>query len=153
MEFPPGVMLKGLNKKTHCLEILNNIYGKKESGRTWYLYLKNILPKLGYQKSRYEECVFCKESTIYFIYTDKSVSLDQNKEMLEEHLNQLQLAFEIDVQGDLNKYLGIKIDRHNNGTINLLHPHLIDSILVNLKLLDKKGTYSTTSKQETYLQG
>jgi hypothetical protein len=34
MELPPGVTLKGINKETHCLKILNNISRGKEYGRT-----------------------------------------------------------------------------------------------------------------------
>jgi hypothetical protein len=48
MELPTGVTLKGMNNETHCLKILNNIYGGKELGRTWYLNLKDDLKNLGY---------------------------------------------------------------------------------------------------------
>jgi hypothetical protein len=43
------------------------------------LYLKNSLTNLGYQQSRYEECVFYKGLIIFFVYTDDSVLLDHNK--------------------------------------------------------------------------
>jgi hypothetical protein len=66
--------------------------------------------------------------------TDDGVLLDHKKATLHECLKQLQSAFKIDVQGDLNKYLGIKIDRH---TSHLLQPQLIDIILVSLKMFDE----------------
>jgi hypothetical protein len=59
------------------------------------LYLKNSLTNLGYQQSRYEECVFYKGLIIFFVYTDDSVLLDHNK--LQECLSQLQSAFKIDM--------------------------------------------------------
>jgi hypothetical protein len=65
------------------------------------------------------------------------VLLDHNKVTLQECLNQLQPAFEINIQGDMNKYLGIKIDRHTNGTIHLSQLQLIDTTLIDLKLLDE----------------
>jgi hypothetical protein len=92
MELPPGVTLKGMGKKTHCLKILNNIYGKKDSGRKWYLYLKSTMINLDYQQSKYEECVFYKGSTIFFTNTDDGVLLDHNKATPQKHLNQLQSA-------------------------------------------------------------
>jgi Reverse transcriptase (RNA-dependent DNA polymerase) len=137
-----------LNKSSHCLKILNNIYGGKESGRTWFLHLKATLISLGYQQLRYKECVFYKGSTIFFVYTDDGVLMNPNKTSLSQHLQELQVAFEIEVQRDLTKYLGIKIDKHSNGTIHLLQPQLIDSILVDLKLLDnnEKAVNNTHSR-------
>jgi hypothetical protein len=101
MELPPGVTWKGMHKRTQCLKILKSIYGGKDSRRAWYLYLKNVLVSLGYQQSNYRECVFYKESTIFFTYTDNGVLLNHNKETPQECLNQLQMAFEIEVKGDL----------------------------------------------------
>jgi hypothetical protein len=100
------------------------------------LTFKSTLTNLSYQQLRHEECVFYIGSTIFFIYTDDNVFLDHNKTILQERLNQLQSAFKIDLQGDLNKHLGIMIDRHANSTIHPSQPQLIDSILVNLKFLD-----------------
>jgi hypothetical protein len=63
--------------------------------------------------------------------------MDYNKSIPTKHLNQLQSAFEIDLQGDLNKYLGIKVGRHADGSIHLSQLQLIDRILVDLKFLRK----------------
>jgi hypothetical protein len=57
-ELLSGVSSKGMNKKTHHLKIPNNIHGGKETGRIWYLYLKNVPASLGYRQSKYEECAF-----------------------------------------------------------------------------------------------
>jgi hypothetical protein len=65
--------------------------------------------------------------------------MNPNKTSLSQHLQELQVVFKIEVQGDLTKYLGIKIDKHSNETIHLLQPQLIDSILVDLKMLDNNG--------------
>jgi hypothetical protein len=83
--------------------------------------------------------VFYKGSTIFFVYIDNGVLMNPNKTSLNQHLQELQVAFENEVQGDLIEYFGIKIDKHSNGTIHLLQPQLIDIILVDLKLLDSDG--------------
>jgi hypothetical protein len=43
----------------------------------------------------------------------------RNKTTLQKHLNQLQITFEIEVQGNLDKYIWIKFDKHTDGTIQL----------------------------------
>jgi hypothetical protein len=43
------------------------------------------------------------------------------------------------VHGNLDEYLGIKINKDNAGNIHMSQSKLIDSILVNLKLLDENG--------------
>jgi hypothetical protein len=54
-------------------------------------------------------------------------------------LSQLQQAFEIELQDDLNEYLGIKTDSYANVNVHVSQPQIIDSILVDLKLLNENG--------------
>jgi hypothetical protein len=52
MELPPGIHFKGLLQGQHYLKILKNLYGGKESGRTWFQHLKStLISKLGYSQS------------------------------------------------------------------------------------------------------
>jgi hypothetical protein len=62
------------------------------------------------------------------------VLVDHKKATLQGHHYQLQTAFEIKVQGEINQYLGIKFDRHTNSNIYQSQPQLIDIILVDMKL-------------------
>jgi Reverse transcriptase (RNA-dependent DNA polymerase) len=39
MHLPPGIHLPNMSKDTHCLRILNNIYGGKDSGCIWFQHL------------------------------------------------------------------------------------------------------------------
>jgi hypothetical protein len=54
------------------------------------------------------------------------------------------MFFEIDIQGNLQDYLGIHINHHNDGTITMTQPHLIDSILSDLNPTDKHENKSTS---------
>ena len=46
MELPRGINFPGLHNNKHCLRIKKNIYGGKNSGRIWYLFLRKGLIKL-----------------------------------------------------------------------------------------------------------
>jgi hypothetical protein len=49
-------------------------------------------------------------------------------------VNQLGKAFKIEDQGELSDYLGIKIERKSDGTLEWTQPTLTHSILKDLKL-------------------
>jgi hypothetical protein len=56
----------------------------------------------------------------------------------QKQIDELKTIFEIDVQGDLQDYLGIQI-QSKDGSLHMSQRHLIDSILQDLSLLDKNG--------------
>ena len=45
-----------------------------------------------------------------------------------------QAGLHITIEGDLQDFLGINIDRKDDGTIHLTQPHLIDQIIKGLQL-------------------
>jgi len=57
---------------------------------------------------------------------------------------------DLTVEGDISDFLGIIIQCHNNGTVHLTQPHLIDSILKELGLqadsAKSKATPAASSK-------
>ena len=64
MEFPKGISSLG-NYKTQVLRFLQNIYGKKQSGRVWNIYMtKKLVKTLGFKQSKVDECVFYKNKSI-----------------------------------------------------------------------------------------
>jgi len=116
-----------------------NLYGGRESGRTWYQHLKTILiDKLGYTQSKYDECVFYKERSIFFVYTDDGIMIDPSPITAQERVQEMATSFEIDVQGDMQEYLGIKVQMKDD-KMHMSQPHLIDSILKDLGLLEIDG--------------
>jgi Reverse transcriptase (RNA-dependent DNA polymerase) len=139
MELPPGINFPNMTRETHCLRILKNLYGGKESGRTWFIHLRSTLTtKLGYSQSKFDECVFFHGSTIFFVYTDDGIFIDPSPKQINIRLTEMSQIFDIQDQGDLHEYLGIKIDNHSKGSLEMKQPHLIDSILQDFNLLNDK---------------
>ena len=67
MEFPKGISSLG-NSKTHVLRLLQNIYGKKQSGRVWNIYMTNkLVNELEFKQSKVDECVFYRNKRIILI--------------------------------------------------------------------------------------
>ena len=108
MQLPPGVHLPQLSKDTHCLRILRNIYGGKDSGRIWFQHLRSkLLDVLKFQQSAFDECVFYHNTTIFIVYTDDGILIDPCMETINHRIRDFKALFEIEVQGNLHEYLGI----------------------------------------------
>jgi Reverse transcriptase (RNA-dependent DNA polymerase) len=134
---------------THCLKIIQNLYGGKESGRTWFQHLKHILTAtLGYTQSKCDECVFYNGNSVFFVCTDDGIMMGPRPEVAVAQIQELQGSFDIEIHGNLQEYLGIQINQDANGCITMTQPHLIDSILHNLGLSgkDRRARSNTTIK-------
>ena len=148
MRIPAGVELEDdANTKDYVLKIHRNIYGQKQAGRVWNKYLVNKLVKeLGFKQSKVDECVFYRGKTLYVLYTDDSLLAGPDKKEIEKVIDDLQTKAKlaITVEGDLADFLGVNIDRREDGTIHLSQPHLIDQILEDLRLKDDTVKIRTT---------
>jgi hypothetical protein len=111
-----------------------NLYGQKQAGRVWYLHLKKNLLKLGFKPSEHDECVFYYGKTIFIVYTDDTILLGPDQDEIDELVKKLGKTFNIEDQGELSDYLGIKIERKSDGTLEWTQPTLMQSILKDLKL-------------------
>jgi Reverse transcriptase (RNA-dependent DNA polymerase) len=77
MHLPPGIDLPNMSKDTHCLQILNNIYGGKDSGCIWFQHLQSkLIDVLHFQQSAFDEYIFYHGHTIFIIYTDDGILID-----------------------------------------------------------------------------
>lgn len=146
MELPRGVNFPGLDRNKHCLQIKKNVYGGKDSGRTWFLHLKKGLESIGFEQSQHDDCVFYRDTTIFLVYTDDSIILDKDESKVERCVSDLSKIFEISDEGTLEDYLGVNVMHKDDGTILLAQPHLIDSILKDVGLMNEDGTVRSNAK-------
>jgi hypothetical protein len=100
--------------------------------------LRKKLIKLGFKPSEHDECVFYYGSTIFIVYTDDTTLLGPNKKEIDEIFKKLDDTFNIEDQGELSDYLGIKIVRNSDGIMEWSQPALIESILEDLGVVDIK---------------
>jgi hypothetical protein len=151
MKLPTGFSIEGMKlteeeKKEHVLKLVKNLYGQKQAGRVWYQHLRKNLIKLGFKPSEFDECVFYYGTTIFIVYTDDTILLGPDKKEIETIFKKLESTFNIEDQGELSDYLGIKIIRSKDGTMEWSQPTLIQSILKDLGLMDVKGKNQPTTR-------
>jgi hypothetical protein len=109
-----------------------NLYGQKQAGRVWYKHLTAGLEQLEFVPSVIDECVFYQNGTIFLVYVDDGIIAGPSKEEIEKVIVDLQTIFKVSNEGNLTDYLGVNIERREDGTIKLTQPHLIDQIIDNV---------------------
>jgi hypothetical protein len=144
MNVPKGFEIEGGDEE-YVLQLHKNVYGQKQAGRVWNDYLRTKLVKIGFVQSKYDECVYFRGSVMYVLYTDDSILAGPNDKDIEQAIEDIKSAgLNITVEGDLQDFLGVNIERRSDGTIHLTQPHLIDQILNDLRLDQENVAIKTT---------
>ena len=130
----PGRELSDEDRKKYVLKLEKNLYGQKQAGRVWYQHLKKNLTQIGFKASNIDECVFYYKQSIFIVYTDDTIIMGPDQKEIEMLVKKLKKVFNIEDQGNLGDYLGIKITKHKDGTMEWTQPNLIASILNDLGL-------------------
>ncbi|KAL7580903.1 hypothetical protein ACA910_001170 [Epithemia clementina (nom. ined.)] len=137
MTIPKGYRLKDASPQAHVLRLLKNIYGQKQCPRVWNRYLDKGLQELGFSTSAIDPCLYYGNQVMMLVYIDDSLLFSPSKEAIDAVVLSLRNShqrFNVDDQGEVKDFLGIKIRKQTDGSIMLTQPHLIDSILQDLQL-------------------
>jgi hypothetical protein len=91
-------------------------------------------------QSKVDECVYYKGTVMYVLYTDDSILAGPDQSDIDQVIEDIQRAkLNITVEGDIQDFLGINIDRKEDRSVHLSQPQLIKGILKDLRL-DGKDT-------------
>jgi Reverse transcriptase (RNA-dependent DNA polymerase) len=132
MRIPKGFTIKEGTRETHVIKLWKNLYGQKQAGRVWNQHLNKSLIKLGWTQSSVDDCLYYKGCVMFVVYVDDGILISPFKKHIENELKVLQQVFNISVEGDINDYVGVKIERTSEGTIRMTQLQLINSILKEL---------------------
>jgi len=139
MNIPKGMKMVDGNPDDFVLKVNRNIYGQKQAGRVWKKFLVSKLTskEVGFVQSKYDECVFYKNKMVYILYTDDSIIAGPDRKEIDSTIRLIkQTGLDLTIEGNLSDFLGIHIDRDENGQYTMSQPVLIDKILTDLRLHD-----------------
>jgi hypothetical protein len=139
MAIPPGYNVKEGENTDYALKLHGNTYGQKQAGRVWFKHLsKRLIKHVGFTQSKIDECIFYKGNVIYVLYTDDSILTGPDKKVLEQTVEDIKAAnLDITVEGEVKDFLGVTIERHEDGSIEFKQPLLINKILEALHMDEK----------------
>ena len=113
---------------------------------------EKLLNELGFKQSKVDECVFYRGHTLYIMYTDNSILAGPSEKEIYQIIKDLRKArLDLTIEGDLQYFLGVNIEKKKDGTIHLTQPHLIDQILNDLRLDNDRVTTKTTPASSSVL--
>jgi hypothetical protein len=136
MELPPDY--KGSDKDGNPIRVvvrlLKNLYGSKQAANMWYNLITKVLIEFGFDRSRFEPCLFVKRDEedvmVICIYVDDLLLTGSDERKIENVKKDLAKAFNKfkDLE-TVPKYLGLRMTTLDNGQIQLSQTEYIDDII------------------------
>ncbi len=125
-------------KQEHRLKLLQNLYGLKDAGATWYEHLKKGLFARKFTQSQVDPCLFHRDNLILVIYVDDCICMSPDPRLIDKFIADMKRDYILEDEGDINAYLGINVTRPTKDTIKLNQPALTKRIVDSLQLTDQR---------------
>ena len=139
MRPPPGMQLEG-----KILRLRKSLYGLKQAARVWNQVLHESLVKNGCKQNETDPCLYSLASggdIVYLlIHVDDILAATNNEKVLENLMSRVSSDFELKCLGEAKSYLGIQLDRDENGHFLISQPNYISSIIEAARLTDAKSS-------------
>lgn len=143
MHQPPG--FKHANKSLVC-KLDKVIYGLKQAPRAWFKKLASILTKFGFIPSNCDNSLFiCNAANhIVFIlvYVDDILVTGSSPSIVSSIISALSQHISLRDLGKVNYFLGVEVQRTNNGSLHLTQTKYIKDLLTRTKMHAAKGVNS-----------
>ena len=152
MRLPQGYKRNGMTRKTHALKLICNVYGQKQAGQVWNKYMDQGMYEISFTPSKFDPCLYYRRSIVFLVYIDDCIVFGPSDRSIDRVVNDLHACsqcFTIDDQGDVGDFLGIQVQKQDDGSIKLTQPQLIESIIRDLHLQsgsNPKKTPAVTTK-------
>jgi uncharacterized protein YeeX (DUF496 family) len=151
MELPTGLVFEGYHRDTHCLKLLKNLYGQKQAGRVWHVYLVEGLINRHSKQSIVDNCVFSKKSTMLLVYVDDAIIYSTSSKVIDKIIASLKKDYNVTDEGEIDDYLGVNVSCPNEDTFELRQPHLIQQILDEVGMFPQSKTKDKAAPSSTIL--
>jgi len=118
-----------------CLSLRKGLCGLCRSPRSFFDCSKGILIKIGFIQSKTDPCLFFRKGLIVVTHVDDFGIAFSSKEVLEEFLKELEAnSLSCTREESFHEFLGIQIDKPDDGTLLLTQKGLIKKVLEAAKM-------------------
>jgi hypothetical protein len=113
----------------------------KQSPKNFYDHLKGKLLSLGFEQSPADPCLFVHDKMICITYVDDCLFSAPNGSDITTMIERLrdECQMELSVENDVAGFLGVNIERKEDGSIELTQTGLIDRIIAAMGLEGANG--------------
>jgi Reverse transcriptase (RNA-dependent DNA polymerase) len=152
MQIPKGFELEGKTRDTHVLKLIKNLYGQKQAGHVWNKHLHDNLIDMGWKQSKADDCLYYKGRVMFVVYVDDGILISKHQEDIDKELTTMRKRFNISIEGTLSDYVGVNIQRTDDGEIHMTQPNIIRSILQELNFNKDTKSMKTPALSSTILK-
>ena len=117
----------------------SSLYGLKQASLNWYEKLREGLLSRGFKSSVIDPCLYIKDGMLLLTYVDDCIIASPSMDRIDHFVHSMKTGpenFVLTDEGDVDKFLGIEITKHEGSSFELSQPYLIERILRLLGLLD-----------------
>lgn len=129
---PTGYMGEA-RKKSQVLEALKALYGTKQGARCWWKHIDAILVNMGFKSSQYNQSLYIywrgNDVCIIWLHSDDAGVTGSSEELLDEIHARLKEKLLIKWEHNLDQIVGVKVERHDDGSFSLSQPGLTNKAL------------------------
>ena len=126
------------HKQKDKLKLIQNLYGLKDGGATWFAHLNKGLLARGFKQSLVDPCLFYKRDLVLITYVDDCILMSPDANKIDDCIRDLGKDYSLEDEGDINAYLGINVTRPTKDSIELNQPALIKRIIDSIGLKDQR---------------
>lgn len=120
-----------------CLRLIKSVYGGRRSPALWHRTAIDGFKKCGFAQSKFDPCLLYKSGMMVVLYVDDAGIGAADPADIDKLIQQLRdLGFELKKEGDFNEFLGIKLEKREDGSVELTQTGLIDKILEATNMTD-----------------
>lgn len=127
--------------RTKVYKLNKALYGLKQAPKQWFEEFMETIAKLGFTQTLMSPNVctrgFGSNQVIIAVYVDDTLVMGQNKDIVEDVIDQIRSVYETDEPSYINKFLGLNIHYDTAGhNIKISGKEYIERVAVKLNLVD-----------------
>ena len=125
-----------------CLELGRSLYGLRRSPKLFYDTAVDAFLKLGFVQSKFDPCLLYKPGMLIVMYVDDcGIGAADPKDIDRLVASLRNMGFELTQEGDFSEFLGIKMTKQPDGTIEMNQTGLINKIIKATDMEDCNPNY------------
>eukprot|EP00957_Ditylum_brightwellii_P035403 2684580-Ditylum_brightwellii.AAC.1 len=86
---PPAGIKLNTNGEDVVIKLRKNLYGLKDTGRTWWENLSEGLEKIGFKQCNADQCVWIKDGIVVVVYVDDCLTFGNKEKEVEKLIQDL----------------------------------------------------------------
>lgn len=126
----PGQCYNYAKSQTKVCRLIKTLYGLRQAPREWFEKLSSVLKEVGFIQSKVDSSLFTKQEngtfTVILAYVDDIILTGNRMESIEKAKKFLNSQFKMKDLGDLRYFLGIEVDRSDQGIFLSQKKYIID---------------------------